>query len=96
MPFSDGELRNRLRMYDIDKLIKLCQTLEDASFLDALTVDSSKVIRKIELSYRGMTYKQVIRREILQYIADKWIDFFALLSSVAALVISLIALLSKS
>lgn len=47
------------------------------------------------LDHKGLHWKEFRRQEILHYIEDKWIDFFSLLAAVAALVISLIALLSK-
>ena len=47
------------------------------------------------LSYKGLNWKYYRRKEILSYIADKWIDFFSLLLSVSALLVSIIALLLK-
>lgn len=45
------------------------------------------------LSYKGLHWKYYRRKEILKYIADKWVDFFAAVISLLSLVISIIALL---
>ncbi len=47
------------------------------------------------LSHVGVNWKYFRKKEIMKYIEEKWIDFFSLLASVAALIISIIALLSK-
>lgn len=44
---------------------------------------------RIEAEKKSKTDK---RRRFWQYVADKWIDFFSLLISVAALVVAIIAL----
>lgn len=48
------------------------------------------------LSYKGLNWKYFRREEILRYIADKWVDFFAAVISLLSLVISIIALLQES
>ena len=48
------------------------------------------------LSYKGLHWKYYRRQEILRYIADKWVDFFAAVISLLSLVISIIALLQGS
>lgn len=45
------------------------------------------------LSHQGLNWKYYRRKEILKYIADKWVDFFAAVISLLSLVISIIALL---
>ena len=47
------------------------------------------------LSHVGVNWKYFRKKEIMKYIEEKWSDFFSLLASVAALIISIIALLSK-
>lgn len=44
------------------------------------------------LSHKGLLRKYYRRQEILTYLADKWVDFFSLLLSVAALFVSVISL----
>lgn len=46
------------------------------------------------LSHIGINWRYFHRREILSYIADKWIDFFAALLSLISIVIAIIALQS--
>lgn len=55
------------------------------------TTSGSKIGFQVE--HKGYQYTFFRRQDIKAYIADKWIDFFALLTSVGALVISIIALL---
>ena len=45
------------------------------------------------LSHIGRNSGYFARRTFLKYVGDKWIDFFALLISLGALILSLIALL---
>lgn len=47
------------------------------------------------LSHKGLNWKYYRREEILRYIADKWVDFFAAVISLLSLVISIIALLQE-
>ena len=46
-----------------------------------------------QVEHKGYQYTFFRRQDIKAYIADKWIDFFSLLTSVSALLISIIALL---
>lgn len=94
-PFSEIELYNKIRIYDRAKMVKLCLNLQKTGYLDTLIIDDAKTIHRLELSYLGMTYRQAARRQVMKYIADKWIDFFALVVSIAALVIALLSLLSR-
>lgn len=43
------------------------------------------------LSHVGVNWRYFRRKEILKYVEEKWIDFFSLLASVAALIIFIIA-----
>lgn len=45
------------------------------------------------LDHKGLHWKEFRRQEIIEYLEDKWIDFFALVISFTALVISVAALL---
>lgn len=44
------------------------------------------------LSHKGLNWRYFRRKEILNYIADKWIDFLAATISLISLIISVIAL----
>ena len=92
--FSEIDFYNEVKIFDRDKMRKLCRELDDHGYFEILSINVRGDISMIELSYKGIIYKQLRRREVLQYIGEKWIDFLALITSVAALVISVIALLS--
>lgn len=94
-PFSAVDLYNRTRLFDREKMVKLCNILKELGYFDLLDINMNNEICMIKLSYRGMTYKAEIYAGIRKYIAEKWIDFVALLVSISALVISLVALLQK-
>lgn len=49
--------------------------------------------RGFHLSHQGLHWKYYRRKEILDYIADKWADFFAAAISLVSLIISVISLL---
>lgn len=42
------------------------------------------------LDHRGLHWKEFRKQEIIKYLEDKWIDFFALVVAFAALVISVL------
>ena len=44
------------------------------------------------LSHKGLHWKYYRRQEILNYLADKWVDFFAAAISMVSLIVSIIAL----
>ncbi len=67
--------------------------LHERGYLEYQTLRNDPI--GFHLSHMGLNYKYFRRQEILKYVADKWIDFFALLLSVAALVTSIISLLLK-
>lgn len=76
------------------KIMACMRFLESQGYIKySYTSSGTKV--GFELEHKGLHYKFFFWQEIRKYIAEKWIDFFALLISVAALVISLVALLSK-
>ena len=74
--------------------LKACvRELERHGYLEYQSAGSANV--GFRLSYKGLNWKYYRRKEILSYIADKWIDFFSLLLSVSALLVSIISLLLK-
>ena len=92
-PLSESQLCEQSKVRSTRKIRAICADLLRQGYLSDLKTSSTGEITKAVLSYNGMIYKAIIRKEVLRYIADKWIDFFALLVSVIALVISLLALL---
>lgn len=69
--------------------------LSETGFVEYQTASNGKESRNVgfHLSHKGLHYKYFRRQEIKAYIAEKWIDFFSLLISVAAIIISIIALM---
>ena len=49
--------------------------------------------RGFHLSHQGFHWRYYRRKEILEYIADKWVEFFAAAISLVSLIISVISLL---
>lgn len=88
-PFSDTELRNATKIFDREKMTKLCCELKSEGFLDSFLHNQNTII-SIELSYKGIIYKQIIRTEILKS-CFAWFSEHIL--ELAALILSLIALL---
>ena len=77
---------------DIDEcLINLVETgylrIEDGA--------STKQVNRYILTHKGREWKYYRRIQLFDYLKDTWIDFFAMLVSVAALVMSIISLLSS-
>ena len=46
----------------------------------------------VKLTHNGVHYKEYLRREMVRYLADKWVDILALVVAAAAFIQSCIAL----
>lgn len=68
--------------------------LHDNGYIDYQKFAGTDRNAAFALSHKGENWKYFCRKEIIDYIADKWIDFFAALISVISLVISIISALS--
>ncbi len=69
--------------------------LESAGYVEYQTMKSpskGSIIAGFHLSHKGLHWKYFRRKEILNYIADKWVDFFAALIALLSLILSIIAL----
>lgn len=64
--------------------------LNSSGYLEYQTANGRPV--GFHLSHKGLNWKYYRRCEILDYIADKWVDFFSALIAFASLIISVIAL----
>lgn len=51
--------------------------------------------KSVKLAHKGFHLKEFRRREFLNYIAEKWVDFIAMLMAVGSLVVSIVALMSR-
>lgn len=68
--------------------------LEGCGYVVKLRTSSGKSFG-VALSHKGKNYRYFRRQQFLSYIADKWIDFLALITSIIAVIISLLALLKQ-
>ena len=68
--------------------------LEGCGYVTKLRTSSGKSFG-VSLSHKGKNYRYFRRQQIFAYIADKWIDFFALITSIIAVIISVLALLKQ-
>ena len=80
---------------DIEDLRAAVRYLESSGYLEyqMMTTRKGKVAAGFHLSHKGLNWRYFRRKEILDYIADKWVDFFAAVISLVSLVISIFAIL---
>lgn len=78
---------------DEDDILALIRYLEETGYLETIQASNSGAILGVCLSHKGRNRRYFAWQEFLRYIEDKWIDFFALLAAIGALIISIIALL---
>lgn len=78
---------------DTESLRATVRYLHKTGYIDYQKFVNSEKIAAFALSHKGENWKYFRRREILNYIAEKWIDFFAAIISVISLVISVISAL---
>ncbi len=57
--------------------------------------DSSNNRKSVKLDHKGYKFSEFRRMELLEYLSEKWVDFFAMLMAAGSLVVSVIALLSR-
>lgn len=91
--FDEARFLNGIRIFDREKVSKLCEELKALGYLDTLVIDSAKTIRSITLSYRGMTYKEENRaafwKACLAWFTQNLVGLAALIVSIIALIRSL-------
>lgn len=51
--------------------------------------------KSVKLDYKGYKLREFRRKEFLKYLAEKWVDFIAMLMAAGSLVVSIIALMSR-
>lgn len=78
----------------VDDVMAAVRYLEAENYLEYQKTVSKNSIHNIgiSLSHKGLNWKYFRRKEILDYIADKWVDFFAALIALLSLIISIVAL----
>lgn len=68
--------------------------LEDNGYVTVPRDDSMNSLG-VCLAHKGFHLREFRRKEFLKYLAEKWVDFFAMLMAAGSLVVSIIALLSR-
>nr|WP_294655417.1 hypothetical protein [uncultured Anaerotignum sp.] len=78
---------------DSESVRSAVKYLHEQEYLNYACDSKTGKERAFYLSHKGLNYKYFRRKEIMDYIAEKWIDFFSMLLSVISIIISTIALL---
>ena len=92
--FNEGldDVASSLRV-DSEDLRATVRYLNDLGYIDYQKFSGSDRNAAFALSHKGKNWKYFRRRDLLNYLADKWIDFFASIVSVGSLVVAIVALL---
>lgn len=86
-------LANELGM-EVESLRATIRYLNELGYIDYQKTHRTNSNISFSLSHKGENWKYFRRKEILNYVAEKWIDLFAAVISVISLVISIISILS--
>lgn len=95
--------------YSVRQLAKLCglpfsdalrvaELLEAEGYLTARVINmphGQSVKESFKLTELGQNYKEVRRHQVLDYIADKWVDVFAGIVALISLIVSICTALSR-
>ena len=81
---------------DAENLRATIRYLHDLGYLEYMYYNGTSRAYGFYLSHKGLYWKKFRRSETINYLKDKWIDFFAVLLSFAALIVSIIALTNNS
>lgn len=105
LSFLDGRPENTFLYDDSDgypdslgdesQFFALVRYLEKLGYIEIIKSNMGNPMG-VRLSYKGIKRKAFRCQEMLRYIEEKWIDFFALLVSVAALITSIAAITSQA
>lgn len=91
--FRISELSNSLNR-NFYAILTACKELEKDGFIElhnCCLKNGQELLEFISLTELGTHYKDYLRSQRLRYIADKWIDFLALIIAAIALVVSVAA-----
>lgn len=70
--------------------------LHDLGYIDYQKYSGTDKNAAFALSHKGENWKYFQRLKALDYLADKWIDFFAFVASVCSLIVSIFALFNSN
>lgn len=76
---------------DEEDIIRIAKHLESEGYLESREYDLhiGAVFYHYFLTEKGKSYKLIARNQTWEYIKDKWIDFFALIVAIIALIIAI-------
>lgn len=94
--FEDGLNRVAASLgVDSESLRGTVRYLHDLGYIDYQKYSGTDRNAAFALSHKGENWKYFQRLKVLDYLADKWIDFFAFVASVCSLIVSVFALLNN-
>jgi len=93
--FSDLDTHAQNVNMNTESLRATVRYLNETGYIDYQKSSKSDRNVSFSLSHKGENWKYFRKKEILNYIAEKWIDFFAAVISVVSLVISVISMISQ-
>lgn len=93
--FSDLDTHAKTLNTSAESLRATVRYLNETGYIDYQKSNKSDRNVSFSLSHKGENWKYFRKKEILNYIAEKWIDFFAAVISVVSLVISVISMISQ-
>ena len=79
---------------DKGRFIKAVEYLDSLGYV-IIERNQGGVPLSVQLSHKGLHWQEFRIHDVIRYLEDKWIDFFALIASVSAVIISVIAIVSK-
>ena len=91
--FSDLDTHAQNLNMNTESLRATIRYLNETGYIDYQKSNKSDRNISFSLSHKGENWKYFRKKEILNYIAEKWIDFFATVISVISLTISIISAL---
>lgn len=91
--FSDLDIPAKDLNVNTESLRSTVRYLNETGYIDYQKSSKSDRNVSFSLSHKGENWKYFRKKEILNYIAEKWIDFFATVISVISLTISIISAL---
>lgn len=91
--FSDLDTHAQNINMNTESLRATVRYLNETGYIDYQKSNKSDRNVSFSLSHKGENWKYFRKKEILNYIAEKWIDFFATVISVISMTISIISAL---
>lgn len=90
--YSEEEKEAEQLGMSVEDFNNTIEHLSDEGYIEYVYFSGSNARAGFKLTYQGLHYKEFRLDNIKSYIADKWIDFSALLVAFGAFIISCIAL----